>query len=137
MFEINDPQVVAETIDGEVVIINMERGTYFSIRGIGTYVWSGLVLGLAPQEIAQNIQNVNVDATGAGEDVERFVETLLADGLLRRCKDPIRREHATNVCTIPNGAYRPPELEKFTDMESLLLLDPIHDVDQKGWPHLQ
>jgi hypothetical protein len=113
MFEINDPQVVAETIDGEVVIINMERGTYF------------------------NIKNVNVDATGAGEDVERFVETLLADGLLRRCKDPIRREHATNVCTIPNGAYRPPELEKFTDMESLLLLDPIHDVDQKGWPHVQ
>lgn len=137
MFEINDPQVVSETIDGEVVIVNMERGTYFSIRGTGTHVWSALLIGLQPQEIAQSIKGMNVDAEAASEDVERFVETLLAEGLLRHRKDPIRREDATNVCTVPSGAYEPPELEKFTDMMSLLLLDPIHDVDEKGWPHLQ
>jgi hypothetical protein len=26
--------------------------------------------------------------------------------------------------------------ERFTDMGDLLLLDPVHDVeDEKGWPH--
>jgi hypothetical protein len=25
-------------------------------------------------------------------------------------------------------------LERYTDMQELLLLDPIHDVDQTGWP---
>ena len=24
--------------------------------------------------------------------------------------------------------------ERFTDMQDLLLLDPIHDVDETGWP---
>ena len=28
-----------------------------------------------------------------------------------------------------------PIIEKFTDMQELLLLDPIHEVDEKGWPH--
>ena len=32
MFEINEPSVVSETIDGDVVIINLALGTYFSIR---------------------------------------------------------------------------------------------------------
>jgi hypothetical protein len=26
-------------------------------------------------------------------------------------------------------------LHKYTDMEELLLLDPIHDVDETGWPN--
>ncbi len=28
-----------------------------------------------------------------------------------------------------------PVLEKFTDMADLLLLDPIHEVDESGWPN--
>jgi hypothetical protein len=27
-----------------------------------------------------------------------------------------------------------PVLEKFTDMADLLLLDPIHEVGEAGWP---
>jgi hypothetical protein len=27
--------------------------------------------------------------------------------------------------------------EKYTDMESLLLADPIHEVDEQGWPKLK
>jgi hypothetical protein len=27
-----------------------------------------------------------------------------------------------------------PVLEKYTDMQELLLLDPIHDVEEAGWP---
>ena len=35
MFEINEPSLVSETIDGDVVIINLALGTYFRIRGTG------------------------------------------------------------------------------------------------------
>jgi len=31
-------------------------------------------------------------------------------------------------------AYAPPVLETFSDMQDLLLLDPIHEVDDAGWP---
>ena len=32
--------------------------------------------------------------------------------------------------------YGLPALERFTDMEDLLLLDPVHDVEEMGWPHV-
>jgi hypothetical protein len=38
-----------------------------------------------------------------------------------------------------NGIDKPPfempKLSKYTDMEDLLALDPIHEVDEMGWPN--
>jgi hypothetical protein len=31
-------------------------------------------------------------------------------------------------------SFNPPLLNKYSDMQELLLLDPIHDVDEAGWP---
>jgi len=28
-------------------------------------------------------------------------------------------------------------VEKYTDMQDLVLLDPVHEVDERGWPHVQ
>jgi hypothetical protein len=35
-----------------------------------------------------------------------------------------------------NGSktFEPPLLEKYTDMQDLVLLDPVHEVDSTGWP---
>lgn len=30
--------------------------------------------------------------------------------------------------------YQPPQVEAFNDLQDILLLDPIHDVDEAGWP---
>jgi hypothetical protein len=32
------------------------------------------------------------------------------------------------------GEYRSPAIERFDDLEELLVLDPIHEVDEAGWP---
>ena len=34
----------------------------------------------------------------------------------------------------PRAEFRTPIFEKFTDMQELILLDPIHQVDEAGWP---
>ena len=42
--------------------------------------------------------------------------------------------------TLPDGpiiAFVTPELQKYTDMEELLLIDPIHQVDEVGWPSMK
>jgi hypothetical protein len=28
-------------------------------------------------------------------------------------------------------------MQRFSDMQGLLLVDPIHEVDDTGWPHTQ
>ena len=31
-------------------------------------------------------------------------------------------------------AFTPPKLERYTDMQEIILLDPVHKVDSQGWP---
>jgi hypothetical protein len=35
---------------------------------------------------------------------------------------------------LAGGAFSPPVLQKFSDMQELLLVDPIHEVKAEGWP---
>jgi hypothetical protein len=135
MFEINEPSVVSETIDGDVVIINLALGTYFSIRGTGGHVWQALLSGRDLQEITRCINHMGLGADDVAGDIERFVETLVAEGLLRSSTKTGRSDAAASDPLPRLEAYEAPVLEKFTDMKELLLLDPIHDVDEKGWPH--
>ena len=44
------------------------------------------------------------------------------------------QEELTSWISGTRQPYSPPVLNSYTDMEELLLLDPIHDVDQAGWP---
>jgi hypothetical protein len=32
-------------------------------------------------------------------------------------------------------SYLQPSFEKYSDMQEMLLLDPIHEVSEAGWPH--
>ena len=130
-FEINNPQVVAETIDGEVVIVNLDSGSYYSIRGVGAIIWGALVEGYCREKIEEELSR----ASGASrhdsiQNIGIFVEQLLSEKLLRFSD----RKSPDSDLTIPPGDPAQLELEKFSDMEALLLLDPIHDVDEKGWP---
>jgi hypothetical protein len=40
---------------------------------------------------------------------------------------------------LPKGEidFEPPKFAKYNDMQNLLLSDPIHDVDETGWPNLE
>ena len=39
-----------------------------------------------------------------------------------------------NPSTTNQKEYEPPVIECYPDMQELLLLDPIHEVDETGWP---
>ncbi|MBN2286366.1 MAG: hypothetical protein JXI43_07950, partial [Tissierellales bacterium] len=32
-------------------------------------------------------------------------------------------------------SFKKPVIDKFEDMQEMLLLDPIHEVNDQGWPH--
>jgi len=39
-YRIKGPEVIAETIDGETIIINLEDGNYYSLNAAGGEVWN-------------------------------------------------------------------------------------------------
>ena len=130
---IGGPSVVHETIEGEVIIVDLDKGLYFSTDGVGASVWAMIVAGRSADEILLWAN----DALDAGEgvvvDVAAFLDELRENELVREVAE--MPEADFDLPAAP-ATYEKPTLHVYADMEELLLLDPIHDVsDDAGWPH--
>lgn len=126
---INEPDVVFEAFDEEIVLVNLETGNYYSLRGSGPNIWMALVEGVSVESLAAAI------AAATGKDSEEvrgelatFVDQLVAAQIV------VTLDHESLAEGVWEGAFEAPTLETYTDMQDLLLLDPVHDVDSSGWP---
>lgn len=117
------PTVIDEVFDGESVIVNLDTGTYFALSPAATSLWSLIADGRSVDSL--------VASTGADKgDVTALLDQLIAEQLVM----PAATDAGpANGSQLADGAVT---IEKFTDMQSLLLFDPIHDIelDGSGWP---
>lgn len=135
-FRVNTPTVTHETIDGEAVIINLDSGNYYSLVDAGSFIWSIVERGASASEVQQLVQQTY---RGNATEIDRGVQELLAQLQQENLIVPVDgATDLTEVLPSHNGHEKPlfnaPLLNKFSDMQELLLLDPIHDVDEAGWP---
>lgn len=139
-FRVNSSQVVCETIDGEVVIVNLEKGYYYSLLKTGADVWSGIERRIDRQSLIEEMtQTYHGRTEEIAAAVDEFLDQLQHEELIvvgsASAPAPPRSASPTHSEPIEKPGFEKPVLEKFTDMEDLLLLDPIHEVDMEaGWP---
>ena len=137
-YRVNSPQVINETIDGEAIMINLATGGYYSLDRVGGDVWSLLEASLPVDDI---VAELGRRYAATEDDIRRGVEDLLqrltGEELVVPCDDaePVRPVPEQSA-PAERPPFRTPKLEKFTDMQDLILLDPVHQVDSRGWPHL-
>jgi hypothetical protein len=131
-YRINEPSVIGEILEGELVLVHFESGCYYSIRGTGSDVWNLAISGHTAGEIAEKLaahHRLPVAEIAAG--VGPFVAQLVAEQLLAPASAAGACASAAKLST---GAYVQPAIEKYDDLAGQLLLDPIHEIDQSGWP---
>lgn len=139
---VNIPSVVHETIDGEAILLNLKTGNYYSFEGLGAFIWNFI-----DQEAGWSVLPLLLSNYFDGRptedimnDVSKFVDRLVEEQLL--IEDPLdlkldsvnMDQYQKQLAAIGADSYATPIVNKYSDMQDLLLLDPIHDVDQKGWP---
>lgn len=135
-YRVNQPAVIAEVIDNEAIIVNLDSGAYYSLRGSACLIWEMLARQMAVPTVVQDLSQRFADTPDA---IQAGVDALVADLLGEQLLVPADGDATlAELPAIPgNGDRLPfetPVLEKYTDMAELLLLDPIHDVDAAGWP---
>ncbi|WP_242048942.1 PqqD family protein [Planktothrix sp. FACHB-1365] len=141
-FNANTPKVVHESIDGEVVVVNLEQGDYFSLVKVGADIWDGLMRGLSRGDIVSEIiQRYEGEHTIIENAVNHLIEQLQKEELIvLHTGDEVDSHNNPNdptptIANLEKLKFEPPSLQKYTDMEELLALDPIHEVDEQiGWP---
>jgi len=130
-YRIPESQVAHEVIEGEVIILRFDTGFYFSLNGGAVNLWEWIAAGASWQQMLEAFEPLNSDQTAA---LEAFIKRLANENLV------IKTEEAPAVvATLPRQSVRfeNPSMEKYGDMQDMLLADPIHEVDEAGWPRLQ
>lgn len=145
--------IISEEIDGEVIMIDLGTGIYYSLRGSAVPAWRALRTGATPEEIVTVLAD-RYRAVSPGEvqpAVERFFAQLEEEGLLSpvdsRASDPMgpladstNGDRTSGQGGTPGTAAGPfvaPEFERYDDMAHVIQMDPVHDIDPaRGWPNV-
>lgn len=77
--------LLASTMDGEIVMLDAESGHYFGLSGVGPHIWSLLE---QDRSVAEVIGSVKAEfAVGPGDSVDwevtEFLQKLVEKGLVK------------------------------------------------------
>lgn len=133
---VNAPRMVHETVDGEVIVIDLATGAYYSLPGTASEIWQSIAVGSSREAIVAHVAGrYEQDTETVNADIDDFLTHLLDEELVVEDATGIAGaapvEEANNRPATP---FAKPVLEKYTDMAELILLDPVHDVSALGWP---
>jgi Coenzyme PQQ synthesis protein D (PqqD) len=136
-YRVRDKNVVSEIIDEEAIIMDLTDGIYFSSNGAGAVIWDGIVRGFDAAKIKQRIQQAfSADPAELNVDFESFVASLLTNKLVNVANEAAISSIGWSApLPADRRRYDPPILNRYDDLQSLALLDPIHDVEVEGWPN--
>jgi hypothetical protein len=137
VYRVNRPNVAAETVDGEVLMIHLETGNYYSLRGTGAAIWDAIEQEVPVVDVVDGLRgHLRVEDTEAV--VDAFLAELVAEDLVGVAEPSGSAAAAPWDAVAFGDVSASPVLEKFTDMQHLIQLDPVHEVDAtEGWPKLR
>jgi hypothetical protein len=136
-FHLAGPEIISESFeDGESVVVNLDNGCYFSLNSVAGCMFDLLGSGASVEDVTDAVgvrYDGSPDAIRAA--VVEFATRLLDEALLARgAPEADQHEQPPEPSPDERVAFELPKLTAYTDMQDLLLADPIHDYDETGWP---
>jgi Coenzyme PQQ synthesis protein D (PqqD) len=138
-FQINSPHVVSETIQGETIVSDLTTGTYYSLEQTGAEIWEALANSVSISEIVEQLDRKYLADRAEIERAVRELARELQDESLIVETDVAALPSSSNGQTAAAAANLPftvPRIARHTDLQDIILLDPVHEVDDRGWPYV-
>lgn len=133
-YRIASPNLYSRNFGDEVLIVDTQSGLYFSLRGCAVDIWALIEAGADLTDVVGELtRRYECETAQASTATDVCLQQLIGNDLLRESEP---REYVAPTSSW-SGTRQPlpePLIERFTDMKNLLLLDPIHDVSEGGWP---
>lgn len=134
-YVLNEPAVASQLIDGETILIHFDRGRYYSSANLGSEVLQRLLEHQSPERLVELlVAQFALESSIATEAVAVFIDTLTGEGLLVPTAPPGASNGTPLDARFASSTFQPLVLEVHSEIEDLLRLDPLHDVDETGWP---
>jgi hypothetical protein len=124
---------MGEAIDGEVMIIDLVSGIYFNLTGTSAATWPLLVAGVPLHAIVVTVgASCEADPAAIARDLAVFADRLVAESIVRELSPATASAAAAPA--LPNATYTGFAINRYDDMRALLVVDPVHEVGDFGWP---
>jgi hypothetical protein len=134
-YGLNAAKVACQVLDGEAIVIHFERGHYYSAAGSGALLLGLLSEGSSVAELGSAlVRRFELEPEQAACAVVTFLRQLWAEELLVTISAGAAERSASPTDLTPMTSFEEPRLVKYTDLEDLLILDPVHEVMLSAWP---
>jgi Coenzyme PQQ synthesis protein D (PqqD) len=120
-YRVNIPVVAYEVFDDETVLLNLERGAYYSLNSSASEIWR-LILDGESAEAMPAIIALRFEIAPPIEEVTRVLETLLEQQLI--VIDEASAAGDRPPPPLLHESWCPPVIAIYDDMKELLALDP-------------
>lgn len=136
MYKLNDEKMFYDMADGQAVVINCATGIYYGTSLIGSEVLDRLLAGLAVNTIISALKALPGCPGDIESQIDEFIKKLLEIEI-------ILPGETANITCEPIGESALGDgfcfnIDEFSDVQDLLLADPVHNVDvELGWPILK
>ena len=133
-FCIDHANISWERVSGEVIAIQLNTGKYYSFSNVAADIWSLADNGISLEEILNILGKLYIQSENSESEVREFISKCSAELLFIKCEP----ESKSSVLPddIARSTWITPQLIEYSDLQDLILVDPIHDVDDSGWPNL-
>ncbi len=128
-FRLKTPPTIMEVIDGEAIMINGEKGTYYNLSSQATLIFQCILDGYSLEEIS-SLNDLEPDV---GKHIETMIDKLINEDVLEETN---KVNHRASPSQLMIGNFQKDiVLTIYDDMQDMLALDPIHEADDVvGWP---
>ncbi len=139
-FECNAPDVIFQNFEDETILINLTTGCYYSLDENAMAIWNLVSTCVPVEDILEYCQRAwTGDAKTIETTIRDFIKILLEESLIRPAEDrrslPVElQQQSTTTTAAKPPDFAIPQLKKYDDMAEMLLLDPVHEVTEAGWP---
>ena len=134
-FTVDASGVISERFDDEVIAINLNRGTYYSLNRTAAEIFELLAAEPSLEEILAALAiRYGAPVEEMQMPVAQFMSQLESEGLVKRAQARTAAARPSSPAMVQKTPFLAPSLAVHRDMQDLFLLDPIHEVSEAGWP---
>jgi hypothetical protein len=142
MWRVKDESVSMERLDGETILINFDTGQYFSFQGPSADILWLIQQGVDRSHWAASIKDAFpalVIDDSFDQGIDSFLEGLGEVGIVRDGSgEGTLADTGGPAIALPDdyvrAAWTAPTVHANDDLVDLLVIDPIHDTSEDGWP---
>lgn len=132
LFYLNPVGLSFEDFGGEMVAVNFDTGKYYGLSGSALVIWQHLARPSSVDQVVEELERRYVPGDHDIRDMaEAFLKILKQEKLLMELDVPDPKDLPVDE----KIRFEVPGLEVHSDLQELIMLDPVHDSDpDQGWP---